>query len=477
MILSRSLLALATLAVSPLFGGDVDAQSAPPRLVIRRTNGGPPNGAMMPPGSASTASDSSPGASPTSAPAGNTPPAAPPPLATPALDNQAMGTTDPELLAERKAIEAIRLEKSLIEAELALNETKRRAELRPLVEERAQIEFERGLRMARTAAATAKLESEKATIERKIAVATAKLNEELEPLNRRLRDLETESRALKARIEAATAAPAAAVATRRALDEAARVSRPRLEYPDQPLQDGTLQISDRRIPFNGPVMPALADFVTARIAFYNNQDDKKPIFIVIDNSPGGSVFAGLKILQAMKESKAPVIVVVKQFAASMAAITATSADRSYCYPGTIILHHQMSTGYRGNMTDLRQSAQWTENLYQRTFTPICTKLGYRDIASFEKDMYQHFASGDWLLAGDEAAKRKWVTATAERMIETGITTLEPPAAASAPRLPLFAQGCTVMTDKNGRTRYRLPTLTSPGDAWAIHDPDGVFVSE
>ena len=95
----------------------------------------------------------------------------------------------------------------------------------------------------------------------------------------------------------------------------------KVEYPKDPLIDGVLHISDRRIPFNGRVDDKLAQFVCGRIAFYNAIDSEAPIFIVIDRSPGGSVMSGYMMLQAMETSKAPVYVVVKGYAASMAAIS------------------------------------------------------------------------------------------------------------------------------------------------------------
>ena len=52
--------------------------------------------------------------------------------------------------------------------------------------------------------------------------------------------------------------------------------------------------------------------------------------------------AGYKILKAMEGSAAPVYVVVKSFAASMAANIATQSKKSFAYPNAIILHHQIS---------------------------------------------------------------------------------------------------------------------------------------
>ena len=92
---------------------------------------------------------------------------------------------------------------------------------------------------------------------------------------------------------------------------------------DPLLKDGTLVISDRRIDLNGPIFSDLADHVTERINYFNNKNEGYPIFIVINDSPGGSVMSGMRIMKAMHGSEAPVYVVVKSFAASMAAALTT----------------------------------------------------------------------------------------------------------------------------------------------------------
>ena len=113
---------------------------------------------------------------------------------------------------------------------------------------------------------------------------------------------------------------------------------------ENPHQGDTLVISDRRIALNGPISFETSDYISSRINYFNNKDAGLPIFIVIDNSPGGSVMAGYNILKSMESSQAPVYVVVKSFAASMAACIATCADRSFAYPNAVILHHQISSG-------------------------------------------------------------------------------------------------------------------------------------
>ncbi len=433
-------------------------------------------------GSAAPAATSGPGATSGGAPAGpkteGAAPAAPAPVKADYLNAQALENKDPELAAIRKTIEELKQKKALLEAELALNDSKRREEFAPLAEERAKLEAERAIRAARTAAKNAAGDLEKARIDKEIAALNAQISRELNDKSRRIAAAEAQSRLLRAKADADAFAPAAATAIRKTALEAERVAASDPVYLDDPVKDGTLYISDRRIPFNGVVTDRLADFVEKRIEFFNNKDAKKPIFIVIDNSPGGSAFAGVRILKAMQGSRAPVIVVVKQYCASMAAITTTVADRSYVYPNTIVLHHQMSTGFQGTMTDLRQNLNFSEKLYENLFKPVYTKVinpetnrPYANTAEFEKAMYKRFASGDWAAFGDDAAKMKWAGATVERMVETGLRDMP---VTPFGGMPLFAQGCVEKQDETGRTYYQLPPLAGPGDAWILTDPDHRF---
>lgn len=392
------------------------------------------------------------------------------------LDSQALESKDPALEADRKAIESLKQEKSLLEARIALAETKRRKELFPATEERSRIEAERAMLSVRETARDADAEMEKAGLERKLSLANADAGAKLAEKTAKIRVLETEARIMKARNEADQTAASTRIAMLKARDEARRAVEAKQEYPLDPLKDGVLSISDRRIPFNGVVTEDLADFVTDRIAFYNNADATKPIFIVIDSSPGGSVMAGYRILNAMKSSKAPVFVVVRQYAASMAALTTTSAVRSFVYPGTIILHHQMSTGFQGNMRGLRESMTFADDLFERIFRPVYTKIGYKDSKTFVEDMYKNFNSGDWLAFGDEAKRMHWVTDTVTQIRETSVRENTPGDEVGRTGGNFFSQGAELKHDENGKAYYRLPALLAPGDAWDLYDPQGVFRS-
>jgi ATP-dependent Clp protease protease subunit len=243
-------------------------------------------------------------------------------------------------------------------------------------------------------------------------------------------------------------------------------------YLENPLKpDGTLVISDRRIALNGPISMNTAEHITERIDFYNNADKKLPIFIVIDQSPGGSVMAGYQILKAMESSDAPVHVVVKSFAASMAAGICTLAKESYAYPNAVILHHQISSTLFGqiNLTQQAEIVKESQRWWTRLATPVADKMGITT-DEFIKRMYAHSTSGDWTEFGEEAQKLKWVNHVIQGVEETSLT--KNPDAKPAPAAPVTAE-IKEELDTEGKPFAYLPRLT-PKDVYFLYNPDGYY---
>ncbi|MEK7950084.1 ATP-dependent Clp protease proteolytic subunit [Luteolibacter soli] len=245
-------------------------------------------------------------------------------------------------------------------------------------------------------------------------------------------------------------------------------------YLENPLRDdGTLVISDRRIPLNGLITMATADQITDRIDFYNNADKKLPIFIVIDESPGGSVMAGYRILKAMESSDAPVHVVVKSFAASMAAGITTLAKQSYCYPNAIILHHQISSTLFGqmNLTEQAEVVKESQRWWTRLATPVAAKMGV-STDEFIKQMYAHNSSGDWSEFGEDANKLKWVDHIVTGIEETSFTK-NPDLKPTGPGAPQPAAEVKEEVDATGKPFSYLPRLT-PKDVYFLYNPDNYY---
>ncbi len=417
------------------------------------------------------------------APAADAPAAAPAaqPIASQAVPAQRDELT-PEQKASMKEADRMRGEKARIDAELALAEAKRAEELAPLNAEVARLTTERALRLAKASAEAAALEDERAKLERQAALETARSTARLAERSNKIRELEAEAKQLQLEAANTVARLSNEIQRFQKEDEARKIaSKAKPKYLKDPLVDGVLYISDRRISFNGAVTEQLADYVCTRIAFYNNQSSEFPIFIVVDNSPGGSVTAGYQIQKAMAASKAPVHVVVKGFAASMTAVICTLAERSYCYPNTILLHHQASNVVRGNMTVLKEQIDFTNQWFDRLATPVAKKMGI-SLEEFVKQMYANDSTGDWQAFGDKAKELKWVDNVIERIEETAILDLLPvPAAPTATPLPLpqpptrtEISGVTSRVDDKGRPYFELPALANPFDAWWLYDPQGLY---
>jgi ATP-dependent protease ClpP protease subunit len=74
------------------------------------------------------------------------------------------------------------------------------------------------------------------------------------------------------------------------------------------------------------------------------------------NSPGGDVFAGVAMAQAIRECRASVIVHIDGMAASAASVVVAAAPRSIIAPGGMVMIHNAWTIAVGNEQDLRQVA-------------------------------------------------------------------------------------------------------------------------
>jgi len=250
----------------------------------------------------------------------------------------------------------------------------------------------------------------------------------------------------------------------------ALANRNKITYLENPLQGKSLVISDRRIELNNVITYTTADHVSERINFYNNKSSELPIFIIIDYNPGGSVMSGYRILKAMKGSQAPVYVVVKSFAASMAAAITTLADKSFAYPNAIILHHQMSYGIRGNLTQqkemLDESAEW----WQRLAGPIAQKMGLT-LDEFITRMYENNSDGDWVEFADKAVELKWVDHVIEEIRETSLLRNPDIKFKSTPTIPTRT---TLEDEADDKGAYeRLPRLI-PFDFYYLYDPYGYY---
>lgn len=361
--------------------------------------------------------------------------------------------------------------KALIDTELALERTRLSEELAPRKIDRARLEIENALRVARSSAKLAEIDNDKRKLDATLSLDKARSRLAVLERENKLRDKELDVKLTRLTQDLELLRynqEIAKVQAEESLRELASVDVCK-EYRKDPLENGKLYISDRRIELDGPILPDTADFINERIYFYNNQSTEYPIFLVIENSPGGSVAAGYQIIKAMESSKAPVYVVVKGYAASMAAMITSLADRSFCFRNSVLMQHQPSTSVSGNLTQLRESIDQAMKFTRVLNDKIAAKMGMT-YDEYVAEMYKHNSQGNWTEFGDDAHKWKWVTDIVDTIDETSVVRKAKQQAAPV-LIPTVIREQKI--DERGKPYYELPTLPA-GDAWLLYNPHNLY---
>ena len=103
-----------------------------------------------------------------------------------------------------------------------------------------------------------------------------------------------------------------------------------------------------------PVDDSIANLIIAQMLFLEAEDPEKDISIYI-NSPGGSITAGLAILDTMRFVKPDIVTICVGQAASMAAVllAAGAKGKRFSLPNSRIMIHQPSMqGLAGQATEI-----------------------------------------------------------------------------------------------------------------------------
>jgi len=119
-------------------------------------------------------------------------------------------------------------------------------------------------------------------------------------------------------------------------------------------------LNDRIIFVGGPVHDEMANLVVAQLLFLANEDADADINLYI-NSPGGSVTAGMGIIDTIRFVPADVSTYIIGQAASMGSLIATAGTKGkrYALPRARNLMHQplLSGVMEGQATDIEIEAQ------------------------------------------------------------------------------------------------------------------------
>ncbi len=120
----------------------------------------------------------------------------------------------------------------------------------------------------------------------------------------------------------------------------------------------SLLLRNRLIFLGTPINDQVANLIVAQLLFLNQEDRDAPINMYI-NSPGGQVYAGLAIYDAMQMISNPISTVAVGVTASFGTVilTAGTKGQRYALPHATIHLHQPLGGVQGQVTDIEIQAK------------------------------------------------------------------------------------------------------------------------
>jgi ATP-dependent Clp protease protease subunit len=117
-------------------------------------------------------------------------------------------------------------------------------------------------------------------------------------------------------------------------------------------------ITDRIIFLSGEINDGTASSIITQLLELDAENPEEDIYLYI-GSPGGSVYAGMAIYDAMQSVQADVVTVSMGFSASMAAIllAAGTPGKRFAFPHARIMIHQLFSVAVGNPEDIEVEAR------------------------------------------------------------------------------------------------------------------------
>jgi ATP-dependent Clp protease protease subunit len=158
-------------------------------------------------------------------------------------------------------------------------------------------------------------------------------------------------------------------------------------------------LKERILFIGGEIVDHTANLVVAQLLFLASEDPKKDIQLYI-NSGGGSVTAGLAILDTMNFVKPNVSTVCVGMAASMASVllSAGAKGKRFALPNSEVMIHQPWGGVQGQAADIEITAKHILATRDR-LNKILAENTNQDLSKIEKDVDR-----DFFMTAQEAKK-------------------------------------------------------------------------
>ena len=148
-------------------------------------------------------------------------------------------------------------------------------------------------------------------------------------------------------------------------------------------------LKDRIVFLGDEVNSATANLVVAQLLFLDSQDHADISFYI--NSPGGSVYDGLAIVDTMNLIKSDVATYGVGLQASMGAILLASGEKGkrYMLPHAKTMIHQPSSGTKGKVTDMEIDLKESLAVKKETIELLAKATG-QDPEKIKSDMERDY---------------------------------------------------------------------------------------
>jgi ATP-dependent Clp protease, protease subunit len=149
-------------------------------------------------------------------------------------------------------------------------------------------------------------------------------------------------------------------------------------------------LKDRIIFLGTPIDDQIANLVVAELLHLESEEPDTEISIYI-NSPGGSVYAGLTIYDAMQYVRPEIQTMCVGIAVAMAALllAAGTKGKRMALPNAKILIHQLSGGFEGQATDIEIQAREVISV-KRRLEAIIAEHTRQPLERVSKDMERDY---------------------------------------------------------------------------------------
>lgn len=149
----------------------------------------------------------------------------------------------------------------------------------------------------------------------------------------------------------------------------------------------SLLLKDRIVFIGTPINDQVANLVVAQLLYLAHEDPEKEIMMYI-NSPGGSVYSGMAIYDAMQLIPAPVSTYALGLTASFGTVllTAGAKGRRFALPNaTVHMHQPLIGGISGQASDIIIQANEMARIKDRLLNIFVNATG-KSAEVLEKDM-------------------------------------------------------------------------------------------